>query len=265
MITVGAGAGSVLVVVLLVMMMSGGNGDDDLLVDFGDGGDFSNGVGAVGISGLTVEEQVEQTVSAMRPTETPAPTTDVGATLVVDQRLTREAMAPVIPVNPLAPESGLRPYLTEREVRYMSEAGLAVWAATSMWLHLRQVVYRDVAEWGKDSVNIHMALSGTELQVLEARWERVMDDVSDNDSIGEEVRAYIMQLDDAVRSLRSVYRQLETTRALLKSVDGELEVAEREAVAQAKSEIGLGMDRFVQVMSRYGCAICGELVRKSGG
>ena len=264
MIIAAGGAGAVLLVVVLFMVMSGGDPDDDLLVDFGDGGDVGNPA-ALAFSGLTVEEQVEQTVAAMRPTDTPSPTKDVGATFVADHEGTRRAMAPVIPVNPLAPESGLRPYLTEREVRYMSEAGLAMWAATSMWLHLRQVVYRDVAEWGKDSVNIHMALSGTELQVLEARWERVMEDVGDNDVISEEVRAYIMQLDDGVRALRSVFRQLETTRALLKSVDGDLEVAEREAVAQSKSEIGLGMDRFVQVMSRYGCAICGELVRKSGG
>ncbi len=263
-ITAGAGVSLLLVIVVGVMMFSGSEPEDDLLVDFGDGGDFS-ATGEFPLSGLSVEEQVEQTVSAMQPTETPAPTQDVGATLVAEQSATRVAMSPVIPVNPLAPQAGLRPYLTEREVRSMSESGLAIWAATSMWLHLRQVVYRDVSEWGDKSVDIHMALAGTELQVLEARWERVREDVDDNDTIGEEVKAYILQLDDAVRSLRTVYRQLETTRALLKSVDGDLEVAEREAVAQAKSEIGLGMDRFVQVMSRYGCAICGELVRKSGG
>lgn len=270
---VGGAAALVLVVIIAIVVMSGGDPDSDLIVDFNDP-QFADpaglppvdgGAGGTFVGGLSVEEQVEQTVAAMRPTETPAPTPDIGATLAAEHQATRVAQVPAFEKDPLRPQMGLDPYLTEREIRYMAEMGNAIWAATSMWMHLRQVVYRDVSEWGKDSVDIHMALAGTELQVVEARWERIMEDVSDNESISDEVKSYILQLEDAVRSLRSVYRQLETTRALLKSVDGDLEVAEREAVAQAKSEIGLGMDRFVQVMSRYGCAVCGELVRQSGG
>ena len=249
----------VLVGIIVLVSMGGDDGSDsDLVVDFSDP---SFGVDPL----ISVEEQVAQTVAAMVPTEVPEPTADVGATVAASMAATRVAMPAVALDNRLSPQAGLRPYLTEYEVRYMSEAGDAIWASTALWLHMRQVVFRDLGYWTDGGVDIHMALASTELQILESRWERLSDDVDDNESLSDEVREYIGQLEDGVRALRSAYRQLETTRALLKSVDGTLEVSEREAVAQAKAEIAINMDRFVSVMGRYGCAICGELIRDSGG
>ena len=253
-------------------VLGGGGGEDefdtDLLVEFGDEPAFADGPAGedfVMEAPLTVEEQVERTVAAMGPQPTVAPTPDVGATLTAERAATREAMSPVIASNPLSPASGLSPYLSDREIRQFSDMGTAMWSATSLWLHLRQVVYRDIEDWTDGSVEVHIALAGTEFQVLESRWSRTLADARSNEALGEEVKGYIDQLDEGVQALREVYLQLQTTQALISSLDGELELAARETLAQARSEMMLGMDRFVQVMGRYGCAVCGELIRQSGG
>ena len=233
------------------------------------GGEGSEGGGAEAEAVMLEEGEVEirvaATVEAMRPddTPTPVPTPDIAATLQAEMEANREKSVRIMKLSPLDSDDVRNPYLNKVEMAYMMNLGRGVWSYTKVWFLLRELVAEDVLDWSHLDVEYRLAevddYIGKNREDFRSRG---------SDSVGEVVGAYIDEVYKGMLALRESVNRLEDVSELLGQVESglarDLELSEREELGRIVRELELGLEEFDAVMVRYGCSVCGELVRLRG-
>ena len=204
-----------------------------------------------------IAESVAATIEAL-PTETPMPTRDVGATLEAELAMNRQHVQPIIQMNPLDSNEGIRsPFLTPEELDYFRDFGPRLWIYTKVWFHLQRMISEDIGEW--TAADIHHDLGESQVLIDTApdrpRFPR-------DDSVGPIVRAYADSLESGFSGVRSAVARLADAEAILAS--GSLGNAEREELIQVVRDMEEHLGEFDKIMSSYGCSVCGELLRMDG-
>lgn len=243
-----AALGLLIGVVFGIMSVLGGEGGGDDL--------------AVAFPTLTVEESVNQTVEALRPTETPVPTPDVRKTIAAELAATRAARESVVPHNPLGPSRVNEGYaLTKEDIEYLEHMGQVVWRAFLAYYELKTVVEDAPSEWASGTHRYSLDLATQMLKEARERDESVELGAED---VADRVRQYARHLRESVNRLKQIVVQLEAATSLVRGSERgweSLSDPDRREVEEVYWSSKDALDEFSSDMAQYGCSICGELFR----
>lgn len=263
----------VLVIVVVISVTGGGEGDGDvdnlgeLMVFDNDGEDGGGGAGSGGlVSESVVESRVQATLEAMVPTETPVPPTstpDIGATFEAEMDERRQRSDRILKLNPLDSDLERNPYLNDSELKYLNDMGGMLWSHTKVWMHLRHLLFLDVADWSHEVVEYHYLESKEFLEQAEdVRSRRDYE-------LGEVVESYGNTIHEGMRGVSEGVRYLGEAERLLEGSDSglssDLSFEDREELGKLARQVERSLGEFDDAMSRYGCSVCGELFRLRGG
>lgn len=279
-ILAGAGIGLFLAAVLVsvLLTMSGGSGggdagvsgdDSDLAVDFGEADDAPAVAEASPVPEptMTLEERVLSAVAATvaakypEPEPTEVPTPDVAATLAAEVAASRGGGQSGRQVNPLDAGGVRNPYLSERDVRYLSVMGEDLWVATQLYLRLAEVAARDYSRLTATYMRERLAFIDGLLAGLPEYDNRDLSSAG----LNELVISFVAFVDGGIRSVERAAGEFRSMAAVFDQAGAEtlagLNAVQRDAVRQHYLELnGLLVD-FYAVMSAYGCSACGGLFR----
>ena len=231
-------------------------GDDDL-------SDFEAEMAAMPTIDFSAIDDGEGDPTEEEPTPTPAPTPDIGATQIAVFEATREYQDRLQFGDPLETEER-NPHLGEGERRYLRQAGRGIWQAVTAWVMLREVVYRDSEDWDRQDVSVKLALAKENLQSAAARLDTLQ---GVSEGVDPVVVGYVNRLRDAVVLLSAGRERLSQVYEQLWDAEGlpqELTVDERERLGALERRSRDELGEFSDLMSRYGCSICGEFFRQVG-
>ena len=256
--------GLVLVLVLLFVVAyfftSGGSGEpgEGELMTFSDSGPGSES-GADGLpfpsspqlDESVIEERVAATLAAM-PTPEPTVTPDIGATLAAELAQNRPERSLVL--NPLDFQDVRTPHLTEDELEYFRAVGRHIWVYTRVWFRIQETLAVGSSDWTVMMLSEDVEWSRELLASLPKQPGR------ESGAIGEVVEAYLESLELGMDGVDDSISRLEDAEKLL---DEALVIGltEREQLARIARDIERLSGDFDDVMSSYGCSICGELFR----
>lgn len=254
-IVIGAGAAGIIVIVIVLILALSGGDDADAEIQF----EFSDDPAG----GLSVEEQVAQTVAASVPTETPVPTLDIPATIAAEAEMlvqTREASQVLTPTPVVETGSGRRS-LTPTESRRLDELGRPMWLAVRSHLTLQDIF----AGLPEDVLTPDHFVAVQRVRDDVRRAETTLEGlVASSSDLSPVVRDYVLHIEDLVLTVKDANDQ-----AIL--MFGRVDVGEdsygdltddlRRKINSDYYLVGDYLDQFERGMSRLGCAACGELYR----
>ena len=252
----------VLLFIMAYFFMSGGSGEpgEGELMTFSDSGPAvelgDDGLPILvstppGLDESVIAERVAATLAAM-PTPEPTVTPDIGATLAAD--LAKNRPEPAFVLNPLDFQTVRTPHLTEDELNYFRDIGGHIWGYTKIWFRIQDILEVGSSDWTLVLVSEDVSLIEELLMSLPERPR------PDSASIGEVVEAYIETLEVGMDGIDDSVSRLDDAREILAEalVVG---LEEREELARISRDIERLSGDFDDVMSAYGCSICGELFR----
>ncbi len=241
----------ILIVFVGVWFVTSGGGDDDegeLMVFDEEGGT----PGPPMFEESEIMDRVASTIAAMDPTPTPTPTPDIAATLQAQLRGNRPG--PAVLVSPLDSGGVRNPFLTEMELEYLEKSGERIWHYTKIWFHLQAFVSTDPAAWSFEGVEEEIDWAG---RMFETAPDR---DRSALRQLGPVVVSYVDTFEVGVRGIVEAVNLLKEAAEVLEDA-GTGGAEERESLARINREAARSLEAFDDVMSAYGCSICGELFR----
>ena len=246
-----------------VSSLMGDDGDDDSSDGSrsGDPGPLSDEVGLDGEPiplSTVVARAVRSTVEAL-PTPTPVPTPDIASTLQAELNLNREVVQPVVVLSPLDLDADRDPYLTPGELAYFRDLGPRLWTYVQAWLHLQNFLSREVSEWELESFFVTMEevrfLVGSAPARPRLRASR-------DNPVDPLVRAYANSIESGMTGVREAVSRFSDAEDVLLEMEGH---QRREALLRIVHDVEEYLADFHDAMSSYGCSVCGELFRRSGG
>ena len=253
--------GAVILLVLFLFVvayffMSGEPADGELMTFPDSGPSVEPDVDGLPVSAPTLDEsviaaRVAATLAAM-PTVEPTVTPDIGATLAAELAMNRPQ--PAFVLNPLDFQDVRTPHLTEDELNYFRDIGGHIWVYTKIWFRIQ-----DALEIGSSNWTLVM-LSEDFSWIEELLMSVPQRPRPEPGAIGEVVEAYVDSLEVGMDGIDDSVSRLNDAREILdEAIVVGLE--ERDELARISRDIERLSGDFDDVMSSYGCSICGELFR----
>ena len=179
-------------------------------------------------------------------------TPDIGATLAAELAMNRPQ--PAFVLNPLDFQDVRTPHLTEDELNYFRDIGGHIWVYTKIWFRIQ-----DALEIGSSNWTLVM-LSEDFSWIEELLMSVPQRPRPEPGAIGEVVEAYVDSLEVGMDGIDDSVSRLNDAREILdEAIVVGLE--ERDELARISRDIERLSGDFDDVMSSYGCSICGELFR----
>ena len=256
-------AALILLVVGVQQLGSSGEGADG--EDSGLAGPLPGEVGYVDM--VLVEnlvlEQVSATVAALEPTATPEPTPDVAATIQARLKSGRDGLS--IDVTKGVLESGVarNPYLRKVDRKHLEELGEELWRAVVVYLRLAEVS-------GLEFNDLSWTFVEERVEVVDGVFGEGVDDwlketPDEGDGLDPAVKEYAESVWDAMNGVKEAGLALREMHDLFRESGVEyvveMSTEDRAAVQSLYLSIGGRLRVFDEVLSRYGCSVCGELIR----
>ena len=263
---------AVLVFVVFTALGGGGDGDGDaddpltsqMIFDDPPSAEGGGGAAAVMVDESVVEARVAATVEALEQAVTvvPTQTPDIAATFQAEMADRRERADRVLKLHPLDKDVSRNPYLNGVELRYLSDMGLVLWSNTKAWMHVRRVLFVEVADWSVPLLEYHVSEAKAALE--EGKEGRSRRDYE----LGEVVEAYGRTINEGMTGIADAVTRLAEAQVILLGSDSglssDLSYEDREKLGQLKRQVERDVGEFDDAMSRYGCSVCGELFRLRG-
>ncbi len=211
-----------------------------------------------------IQRRVQATLEAIPPEDTPVPTEtpDVPATFQAEMADRRARADRVLKLHPLDREVVRNPYLNYAEVSYLEDLGGVLWANAKAWMHIRRVLFVEVADWSLPLLEFHV--SEGELFLKEGDEYRSRRDYE----LGEVVEAYGDTIYEGMEGIKEGLERLSEAEDILAESDSglssDLSYEDREELGRLKRQAERDLGEFDDAMSRYGCSVCGELFRLKG-
>ena len=237
----------------------------------GDGGDGQDGAlagplpGEVGYVDMVlvdnlVVEQVSATVAAMEPTATPEPTPDIAATVQARLNL---GVSPSLSQPVLGRGDVRNPYLRKVDIQHLHELGEELWLAVVVYLRLAEVSGLDFNDLSWTFVEERVEVVDGVFSGGVSEW---LDETPDEgDGLDPLVKEYAESVWDGMGGIKEAGLALRGIHDLFRESGVEyvveMSTEDRAAVQSLYLSIGGRLRVFDEVMSRYGCSVCGELFR----
>ena len=262
---VGIGVIVAFMVVIVGVQQLGSNGDGADGEDAGLAGPLPGEVGYVDmvlVENLVVE-QVSATVAAMEPTATPEPTPDIAATVQARLNLGREGMSPSLSEPVLGRGDVRNPYLRKVDIQHLEELGEELWRAVVVYLRLAEVSGLDFNDLSWTFVEDRVEVVDGIFSEGVSEW---LDETPDEeDGLDPAVKEYAESVWDGMDGIKEAGLSLRGIHDLFRESGVEyvveMSTEDRAAVQSLYLSIGGRLRVFDEVMSRYGCSVCGELFR----
>ena len=212
-----------------------------------------------------IAEGVAATLEAMFPTLEPTEPPDYVATLEAGLHRSR-AGSSSLSLSALDPGRERVGGLSEAEIELFGEYGVYFWDVLQAWVVVRGVLYsRDVFEWERTWLEEQVDLVGW-LMPGTGFWSD--QGRRNNDGVGEVVRAYLDEVREGEYAFRDSVTSMNEALGVFERAGVErfrdLGPEEAEEVWQLYFNMETAGYALGDVMSAYGCSICGELYRASG-